>query len=55
MTGAELRAVRLQLGLTQLELAAQLGMHANTVSCMERGEKLISRRTERTVMLLASR
>lgn len=51
----KLRELRLALGLTQAQMAEELGMHRNTVACMERGEKPISRRTERTVLLLASR
>jgi transcriptional regulator with XRE-family HTH domain len=45
MTPADLRALRESLGLTQSALADALGMHANTVACMERGDKPISSRT----------
>lgn len=45
LEGVELLARRNALGLTQAALANRLGMHPNTVACMERGEKPISRRT----------
>jgi transcriptional regulator with XRE-family HTH domain len=37
LTGTELRKRRLQLGLTQAELAEQLGMARNTITRYERG------------------
>jgi transcriptional regulator with XRE-family HTH domain len=55
MTGHELRHLREQLGLTQRELAELIGMHPNTVACMERDDKPISRRTEATLRLLQPR
>lgn len=56
VTPQELRTTRDRLGLTQAQLADALGMHANTVACMERGEKPISRRTTAALeLLLASR
>ena len=43
MTGHELRATRLRLGLTQAELAAALGLgDANHVSRLERGRVRVS-------------
>lgn len=38
MTGTDLRAIRLRLGITQVEFAARLGIHANTLARQERGE-----------------
>lgn len=52
MTGDELRQIRHALGLTQCELAESMGMHRNTVACMERGVKRISTRTARVIQLL---
>ena len=43
--GARLRAFRRLQGWTQVELAAQLGLHANTVARMERGVVPITGRT----------
>jgi transcriptional regulator with XRE-family HTH domain len=37
LTGRELRRQRSQLGLTQQELAAKLGMARNTITRYERG------------------
>lgn len=48
----ELRATRDRLGLTQSQIADALGMHVNTVACMERGEKPISPRTVASVEML---
>lgn len=53
MLGSDLRALRESLGLTQSALADALGMHANTVACMERGEKPISKRTAAALKMLA--
>ena len=39
MTSEEFRAIRLQLGLNQTELAAKLGMTQPMVSRIERGER----------------
>ena len=52
MTADKLRALRERLGFTQSQLADALGMHANTVACMERGEKPISPRTVAALELL---
>ena len=52
MQPADLRALRESFGLTQSALADALGMHANTVACMERGEKAISGRTVASLELL---
>lgn len=41
MTGAELRAARARLGLTQAALAKKLHVAPNTVARWERGERAI--------------
>lgn len=53
MKPAELRAVRESHGWTQSQLADALGMHVNTVACMERGDKPISSRTVAALDMLA--
>jgi transcriptional regulator with XRE-family HTH domain len=52
MRPADLLALRESLGLTQSALADALGMHANTVACMERGDKRISSRTVASLEML---
>jgi DNA-binding transcriptional regulator YiaG len=52
MRPADLRALRELLALTQSALADALGMHANTVACMERGDKPISSRTVASLKML---
>lgn len=52
MTGEELKAHRKALGLTQGEFGAELDMSREFVGEMERGEKLIRRRTELAVKYL---
>ena len=44
MTGADLRHERRRVGMTQRELAEQMGLHRNTVARLERGEWPISDR-----------
>lgn len=46
MQPEQLKAIRKALGLTQAELAEQLGLSMNFVSMMERGDKPIEPRTE---------
>jgi transcriptional regulator with XRE-family HTH domain len=53
MKPADLRALRESLGLTQSALADALGMHVNTVACMERGDKPISERTRAALDMVA--
>jgi DNA-binding transcriptional regulator YiaG len=53
MTGKELRAVRKRLRLTQSALAAQLGVHWNTVARWERDEVGISEPAARLLRILA--
>jgi transcriptional regulator with XRE-family HTH domain len=52
MLPADLAALRSALGFTQAQLADALGMHANTVACMERGDKPISVRTVAALEML---
>lgn len=42
LTGAELRKTRLRLGLTQEELAKELGVQRNTVTRWETGARKIA-------------
>lgn len=53
LDGERLRTRRTQLGLTQAGLAEHLGVHANTVARMERGELRVTPRTWRQVSGLA--
>jgi DNA-binding transcriptional regulator YiaG len=53
MTGEELRAFRHRLRLTQVELAAKIGVHWNSVARWERDEVGISEPVARLVELLA--
>lgn len=52
MTGRDLRALRQSLGLTQQQLGDELGIHANTVARLERGELPITRRMETAIDLV---
>jgi transcriptional regulator with XRE-family HTH domain len=52
MTGAELRRIRTQLGLTQTKLAALVGVVANTIARQERGEMGIKEPLARLLRLL---
>ena len=51
MRGDELRGIRKRLGKTQVEFAALLGTHGNTVARWERGERGISESIARLVKL----
>ncbi len=53
VTGAELRRIRKQLGLTQAKLAALVGVAANTIARQERGEMGIKEPLARLLRLLA--
>ena len=53
MDGSELRKIRKQLGLTQEQLAEQLGIHWNSIARQERGEIGIRESQARLVRLLA--
>ncbi len=52
VTGLELQKRRRVLGLTQTELAEQLGVHWSTVARWEQGVRKISQPVARLVMLL---
>jgi transcriptional regulator with XRE-family HTH domain len=45
MTGEEARAIRLALGLTQGQLAESIGVSRTFIGLMERGHKVVSKRT----------
>lgn len=51
MTGQDLRALRLAIGWTQREMGDELGIHANTVARLERGELPITKRMAQTIKL----
>ena len=52
MSGAELRHIRQQLGLTLQQFAPQLGIHWNSLARFERGEMNISGPVEKLSRLL---
>ena len=52
MDGAELRRIRLQMGLTQKALAERLALHWNTVARQERDEMPISEMQARFIKLM---
>jgi len=54
MTGKQLRTIRRKLGLTQKELARELGIHWNSVARQERGEVGITEPIARLVRLIAA-
>lgn len=45
MTGTDLRAYRLSLGLSQAKLGQILGIHWNSIARMERGKMKVTPRT----------
>jgi len=49
MQGSELRALRKAAGMTQGELAAEMGMSQGYIGEMERDEKPIEERTEKLI------
>jgi predicted transcriptional regulator len=53
MTGAELRKHRQRLGLTQKQMAKQLGLHWNSLARMERDEIGMRESTVTLVRLIA--
>ncbi len=53
MRGMELKRLRKRLGLTQLQLATQVGVTANSIARQERGEMGIREPVARLVRLLA--
>ena len=52
MEGQELKDIRTRLGLTQEQLAEQLGVHWNSIARQERGEIGIRESQARLVRLL---
>ena len=55
MTGRGLRRIRRRLGLTQVELAKQLGRHSQTISEYERGVLEVPKVVEGYMRLLDER
>jgi|SoiMethySBSTD1v2_1073268.scaffolds.fasta_scaffold5660373_2 putative transcriptional regulator len=53
MTGAELRRLRKQMGLTQAALATRVGVSSNSIARYERGEVKINEPLARLVRVLA--
>ncbi len=53
MNGKELRRIRKQLELTQVQLAEELGINPNSVARQERGEIGISEPVARLVKMIA--
>jgi transcriptional regulator with XRE-family HTH domain len=54
MKGAQLRKHRKQLGLTQKQMAKQLGLHWNSLARMERNEIGISEPVVKLVRMIAA-
>jgi putative transcriptional regulator len=53
MTGSEVRRIRKRLGLTQVELAAKIGVTSNTVARWERGLVRVTEPVARLIRLVA--
>ena len=53
MTGEELRKIRLKMGLTQVQMAEEIGVTSNALAMWERDERKISEPVARLVSLLA--
>jgi transcriptional regulator with XRE-family HTH domain len=53
VTGVELKRLRTELGLTQVELAAHVGITSNSIARQERGEIGISEPVARLIRMLA--
>lgn len=51
----DFKAIRLDLGLTQAELAAKLGLHQTTISRFETGDLLVDGRTRLALEALTAR
>ena len=54
MDGQEVRQIREKLGLTQEQLAREVGVHKNTVARWERNELSIRETTARLLQFVAS-
>jgi DNA-binding transcriptional regulator YiaG len=54
MTSADVQRLRRRLGVTQVELAARLGVHPLTVSRWERGQVRVTEPMARLLKLLAA-
>ncbi len=53
MTGEELKKIRKQMGLTQVEFADLVGVHWNSIARQERGEVAIRETQAKLIRLLA--
>lgn len=53
MQGSELKALRKEIGLSQVQLAAAIGMTQTYISMMERGTYNVEKRTELAVRYVA--
>ena len=54
MTGDEIKALRLRLGMNQLEFAVAVGVQVSTVSTWENSHASISPLAERAIRALAA-
>ena len=54
MTSEEFRAIRVQLGLTQSELAVLMGTYAQHISRIERGDRAPTRQQAAFVRYIAA-
>lgn len=50
----DIRAIRRELKLSQVELAERLGLHQTTISRLETGDLPVDKRTELAVLALQS-
>jgi DNA-binding transcriptional regulator YiaG len=55
MTGKQLLSIRRKLGLTQKELANELGIHWNSLARWERGEVRITEPVARLIRLTTAK
>jgi len=51
----DVRAIRREMGVTQIELAARLGLHQSTISRLESGDLPVDERTALALEALSSR
>lgn len=54
MTGEKIKAIRGQLGLTQIQLADKLGVGRNSLSFYETGKFPIDRKTELAILAVVA-